>query len=66
LETLEQVTNFGEGIHYHIQYALYWGNEIDLAIIMVQGTTEELWEKNSHIFQNMKDFEVIDMSRFDE
>lgn len=65
LETLEPAPKLGEGINYRIQYGLFWGNEIDWVIIMVQGTTEALWNQNKDIFQVMKDFDVIDMTRFE-
>jgi hypothetical protein len=66
LETLEPATELGGDINYRIQYSLFWSNEMDMAVIMVHGTLEDNWEETSTIFAAMKDFEMIDMTRFEE
>ena len=66
LETLEPAAEHGKDKKFRIQYSLYWGNQMDMAIVMIQGTLEENWEQNNPIFKKMQDFEVIDMSRFEE
>ncbi len=65
LETLEPAIEHGRDENYHILYSLFWGNDLDWVIVMVKGTFEELWEQNVPIFQVMKDFEIIDMARFE-
>lgn len=66
LETIEPAPDFGDGKNFHIQYSLFWGsNEMDLAVVMVSGTLEELWSENKEIFNSMQAFEIIDMARFE-
>lgn len=65
LETLEPAPEFGEGKKFRIQYSLFWGNSMDMAIVMVAGTLEELWPENQQIFNSMQAFEIIDMKRFE-
>jgi hypothetical protein len=50
---------------YHILYSLFWGsNGMDLAVISIAGTTDELWETYTSTFDKMSAFEIIDMKRF--
>ncbi|NND96552.1 MAG: hypothetical protein HKN47_04385 [Pirellulaceae bacterium] len=51
----------------HILYSLFWGSrEMDVAVISIAGTTEELWETYSSTFNKMGEFELIDMERFEK
>lgn len=55
-----------EGPH-HILYSLFWGNEdIDVVVVSIAGTTKELWDTYSPVFDKMADFELIDMKRFEK
>jgi len=55
-----------EGPH-HILYSLFWGNDdMDVVVISIAGTTKDLWETYSPVFDKMSDFELIDMKRFDK
>ncbi len=65
LETIEPTSALGENQNFRIQYSLFWGNGIDLAVVMVSGTLENLWVEDEHIFNSMQDFELIDMTRFE-
>lgn len=65
LETIEPAAQHGEGKKFRIQYSLFWGNGIDLAVVMIAGTLEELWPENKEIFNSMQGFEFIDMKRFE-
>lgn len=53
---------------YHIRYSLFWGtnDNLDIAVISVEGTTKELWETYAPTFDMMGTFELIDMERFEE
>ncbi len=51
---------------YHIQYSLFWGTNIDIAIVSISGTTKELWDTYAPIFNRMSAFELIDMKRFEK
>ena len=53
-----------EGPH-HILYSLFWGgNDMDIAVISIAGTTKELWRSYASTFDRMSTFELIDMKRF--
>ncbi len=65
LQTIEPAKDLGAEINYRIQYSIFWSNEMDMAVLMIQGTTEELWEKYLPVFNVMQEFEMIDMSRFE-
>lgn len=55
-----------EGTH-HILYSLFWGtNDLDIAIVLIAGTTKDLWKTYEATFNKMGEFELIDMKRFDK
>ncbi len=55
-----------EGPH-HILYSLFWGtNDLDIAVVIIAGTTKELWKTYEATFNKMSDFELIDMKRFEK
>tara|TARA_R110002111_G_scaffold255569_1_gene321888 strand:- start:127 stop:687 length:561 start_codon:yes stop_codon:yes gene_type:complete len=52
---------------YHIMYSLFWGSDkMDVAVVVVAGTTKELWVTHSSTFSKMAEFELIDMKRFEK
>jgi hypothetical protein len=50
----------------HIHYSLFWGNEMDIAVISIAGTSKELWHIYAPTFDKMNTFELIDMKRFEK
>jgi len=50
----------------HILYSLFWGKDIDLVVVMIAGTTKELWGTYAPTFEKMGSFELIDMKRFEK
>lgn len=64
LETIEFAVE-GTGVKSHIQYSLFWNNELDTGIFVTAGTSDELWDQKKDIFRVMEAFEFIDMKRFD-
>lgn len=55
-----------EGPH-HILYSLFWGtNDLDIAVVVIAGTTKELWTTYEPVFDRMNKFELIDMKRFEK
>ncbi len=50
----------------HILYSLFWGNEADIAVVSIAGTSEELWHIYAPTFDKMNKFELMDMKRFEE
>jgi len=65
LQTLEPATQLGEDIEFRIQYSMYWGNDLDIAVLMIQGTLADHWDQYQTTFATMQDFDFIDMSRFE-
>ena len=52
---------------YHIIYSLFWGsNGMDIAVVSIAGTTNELWQTYAPTFDKMNAFELIDMRRFEK
>jgi len=53
---------------YHILYSLFRGSNegLDLVVVTTAGTTKELWDTYSPIFDTMGGFELIDMKRFEK
>ncbi len=64
LETIESVPFAGGVKKYHILYSLFWGNNLDVVVVSVAGTFESEWSKYQPIFNKMRAFEIINMSRF--
>ena len=55
-----------EGPH-HILYSLFWGtDDLDVAVVVIAGTTKELWGTYASTFSRMGGFELIDMKRFEK
>jgi hypothetical protein len=52
-----------EGDH-RILYSVFWGNDIDIAVISIAGAKTTDWDANSKFFDAMSAFELIDMKRF--
>jgi len=51
----------------HISYSLFWGSkDLDIAAVIMAGTTTELWETYAPAFERMRECELIDMKRFDK
>jgi hypothetical protein len=46
-----------------ILYSLFWGNDIDIAVVTTAGTKKELWDIYASTFDRMSEFELIDMER---
>ena len=52
---------------HHILYSLFWGtNDLDIAVVVIAGTTKELWDTYAPVFDRMNGFELIDMKRFEK
>lgn len=51
----------------HIMYSLFWGNNgLDIAVVVIAGTTKELWDTHAPTFRKMDEFELVDMKRFEK
>jgi hypothetical protein len=51
----------------HISYSLFWGTSgMDIALVSISGTTKELWKTHQKTFNKMREFELIDMKRFEK
>ena len=52
---------------HHVLYSLFWGNDaLDVVVVSIAGTTKNLWNTYSPVFDKMSGFELIDMKRFDK
>ncbi len=49
---------------YRILYSLFWGNDMDLAVVSIAGAKKEDWDTYADTFDEMSRFELIDMKRF--
>lgn len=50
----------------HILYSLFWGTGgLDVAVVVIAGTTKDQWETYVPMFRRMEEFELIDMKRFE-
>ncbi len=49
---------------YRILYSVFWGDDIDIAVISIAGAKSTEWGANSKFFDAMSAFELIDMKRF--
>jgi hypothetical protein len=65
VETIETLPEFGDDKKFRIQYSLFWSNRMDMVIVVISGTLEQLWAENEPIFDAMQAFELIDMKRFE-
>jgi len=49
---------------HRILYSLFWGNDdLDIVVTSIAGTTSDLWNMYSHIFDEMSGFELFDLKR---
>ncbi|MAG93031.1 MAG: hypothetical protein CMJ48_04710 [Planctomycetaceae bacterium] len=51
---------------HRILYSCFWSNEADIVVIVISGTTTDLWEKHADAFDAMTGFDLIDMKRFEK
>jgi hypothetical protein len=54
-----------EGPH-HILYSFFWGNKMDIVVVVIAGTTKGLWDVYAETFDKMTALELIDMKRFEK
>jgi hypothetical protein len=62
LETEEVLPTDSGAKRFHIQYSLFWAN--DLAVVATFGAPVEEWANVQRFAEAMATFEIIDMSRF--
>lgn len=65
IQTLEQIPSAGTDERFHIQYSVFWGNQVDVALFVTAGTLASEWETFAPIFAEIEKFELIDLDRFD-
>lgn len=66
LETVETALHEKSEKKHHILYSLFWSNSMDLVVISIAGARESEWSNYESIFNEMRGFELIDMSRFEK
>ncbi len=66
LETIETVMQGDKKKEFHILYSLFWNDKMDMVVVSVAGTLENEWKEYQSTFNEMRAFEIIDMSRFEK
>lgn len=52
---------------FHLLYSVYWGDEhLDAVVITTAGTTKELWATYAPVFEKMRDFQLLDVKRYEQ
>lgn len=51
---------------YRILYSAFWANGSDIVVVSTAGAKSEEWGLYSEIFDQMSNFELIDMKRFEK
>jgi hypothetical protein len=66
LETIETIPYNGVNKLYHILYSLFWNDEMDMVILSIAGTPQHEWDNYQNIFNEMRGFKIIDLSKFNK
>lgn len=65
LETEERLSGPAGGTKlYRVEYSLFWGNEADMACVIVVGTPAREWDRYRATFGVMRKVDVLDPARF--
>ena len=65
IQTLELIPSADPEQPFQIQYTVFWGNQVDVALFVTAGTLASQWEEFAPIFDEIEKFELIDLDRFD-
>lgn len=49
---------------FPVQYSPFWGNDADMACVVIAGTPADQWETYRSTFKVMSELEMIDPARF--
>jgi hypothetical protein len=50
---------------YHILYSFFWAEKLDMVVVVIAGTTKELWDVYASTFDRMGALELIDLKHFE-
>ncbi|MDF7798778.1 hypothetical protein P4C99_04850 [Pontiellaceae bacterium B1224] len=65
IETTETKVIDGKQVAYRILYSCFWGNDSDIVVISIAGTTPDLWDTYESTFNTMSNFKLIDMKHLE-
>jgi hypothetical protein len=65
IQTQELIPNADADEPFRIQYTVFWGNQVDVALFVTAGTVVSLWDEFAPVFAEIEKFELIDLNRFD-
>lgn len=65
IQTTELIPSADPDEPFRIQYTVFWGNQVDVALFVTAGTLASQWDEFAPIFAEIEKFELIDLDRFD-
>ncbi len=65
IQTQELIPSADADEPFRIQYTVFWGNQVDVALFVTAGTVVSLWDEFAPTFAEIEKFELIDLDRFD-
>jgi hypothetical protein len=65
IQTRELIPSADADEPFQIQYTVFWGNQVDVALFVTAGTLASQWDEFAPIFAEIEKFELIDLDRFD-
>lgn len=66
LVTEEIIPSVSESDPFQIRYSVLWGAELDVVVFAIAGTPKIFWSENEPIFNEIENFQLIDLQRFVE
>lgn len=66
IQTEESIPSASTDEPFRIQYTVFWGNQVDVALFVTAGTLASQWEQYAPIFAEIEKFQLIDLDRFGE
>lgn len=66
IQTEESIPSASTDEPFRIQYTVFWGNQVDVALFVTAGTLASQWEQYAPIFAEIEKFQLIDLERFAE
>ncbi|MEZ5440427.1 MAG: hypothetical protein R3F15_02965 [Lysobacterales bacterium] len=65
IRTEESIPSANSEEPFQIQYSVFWGNQLDVALFVTSGTLASRWTEYQPLFEEIEKFELIDLDRFD-
>ena len=62
-DTIEPQPGKKDAQPFRVSYSCFWSEEVDIAAIIISGTTSDLWGEHKDTFKTMSGVKLIDLSR---